>query len=939
MADFGYSITYTNERQINSMVNVTCFGGALLVTPVGSFPAPNLRTCTVAGWDPPASDLELNCVDVKCDFLDVRDDLNISCSGDAGPPLYSQGSYLERCNFTCNSAEFSLVGARSISCRSNSAWTSSQPFCSVFDITKSFARFDPVGSQPTEVLVGSEMAMVFNVRDSGGQSVGSGLDLPLAYLVEPEEEPEITRIASSIYSSADETYRVKVGVPTRSGEYTYVLGVNSLLFPPSSTGVKVSNFTLTALPDKPSGPSCTLQTVIPGEDGVIDVRTNTPFTLEIALFDQFGNTPIVMVDQDDLEIGYRLGFGELTGLGVKTLTVDTLTFDILIPSSGRYGLVVELFGEPMAGSPFFVEASSVCVPGEVVQDAISCDCCSVGSFSEVVAAESCELCPDFTTSSACSPSWRNCTCLPTTWFGPGERVKGAPCVPCPLGGECAGGMAPPVAAPGFEVAEDVNDGSLFVACPRPSSCLGRGACAPGYTGRLCTSCVASYYRTGPTTCEPCPSSSKGLLVLFFVLFVGVAFVMVVAGLAYHVQVKSVEITDAIGLRSRKVPGTLGMSLTAFQIVAMIADGRFSWSDTSQAVLSVFSVFNFDVKLFAAECSYGDGRTAAFFIEYVAFLVAPLLMVVVVVILLFILRGLSPFFSIIPSFSIVRSTETVILGMTPVAYIPLARATLSLFDCTRLPGGGPLRLDTDPSIPCGNSTWWAFFPVGLLGTGVYVMGIPLGVLYVLRKHRRTLFDPHTFARFGILYRLFTHRAYWGEVGNLGRRLCIVVAAVFLSQRQILQIALLVITLLSSLVFLLTKRPYYYPLYNQVDAALTTLLTALAFFGGASHAERSQSASTTTTVFVVLIVVSIVIIAAVGITMDIREIIRERRGSINIAAQRQAKLVAILEREALDITPSGQRGIASLHQSLLTYDEWDDVGRDGGDADELISMTDL
>merc|ERR1711916_117645 len=174
---------------------------------------------------------------------------------------------------------------------------------------------------------------------------------------------------------------------------------------------------------------------------------------------------------------------------------------------------------------------------------------------------------------------------------------------------------------------------------------------------------------------------------------------------------------------------------------------------------------------------------------------------------------------------------------------------------------------------------------------------------------------------------------------GRRLCIVVAAVFLSQRQILQIALLVITLLSSLVFLLTKRPYYYPLYNQVDAVLTTLLTALAFFGGASHAERSQSASTTTTVFVVLIVVSIVIIAAVGITMDIREIIRERRGSINIAAQRQAKLVAILEREALDITPSGLRGIASLHQSLLTYDEWDDVGRDGGDADELISMTDL
>merc|ERR1711916_324413 len=65
----------------------------------------------------------------------------------------------------------------------------------------------------------------------------------------------------------------------------------------------------------------------------------------------------------------------------------------------------------------------------------------------------------------------------------------------------------------------------------------------------------------------------------------------------------------------------------------------------------------------------------------------------------------------------------ILGVLgTVAYIPLSRATLILFDCTKLPNG-EYRLDADLGEKCFGSMWWSLFPAGIAGVVLYVLLVP------------------------------------------------------------------------------------------------------------------------------------------------------------------------------------------------------------------------
>ena len=99
-----------------------------------------------------------------------------------------------------------------------------------------------------------------------------------------------------------------------------------------------------------------------------------------------------------------------------------------------------------------------------------------------------------------------CVCERGFWIASG-RVNEA-CSPCPVGGECSGGLATPVAAPGY-FAEEVGS-TLFLACPNAEACRGgeSSSCAEGYENRLCGECQAGYYKVGVVECRKCPSTSS-----------------------------------------------------------------------------------------------------------------------------------------------------------------------------------------------------------------------------------------------------------------------------------------------------------------------------------------------------------------------------------------------------------------------------------------------
>merc|ERR1711916_266482 len=232
---------------------------------------------------------------------------------------------------------------------------------------------------------------------------------------------------------------------------------------------------------------------------------------------------------------------------------------------------------------------------------------------------------------------------------------------------------------------------------------------------------------------------------------------------------------------------------------------------------------------------------------------------------------------------------------PLLYIPMARSTFVLFDCSRLPNGD-IVLDVDPGVPCLDGDWWSVAPVGLLGLATYVLGVPAYFLWCLVKQRHELLTAQTFARYGSLYKLFRVPYFWGGVADLGKRLAIVIAAVFVSEHQLIQIGLLLSVFLASSYVINRLQPYYFPLYNMLDFRLTLILIVLLLLG------------------VILVLVVLAGVAIHAVVVDILQIMRTRKSKYSTENDRRAQLAALLEKERDDLDPEVAAEITTWVQEL-------------------------
>merc|ERR1712065_23971 len=213
------------------------------------------------------------------------------------------------------------------------------------------------------------------------------------------------------------------------------------------------------------------------------------------------------------------------------------------------------------------------------------------------------------------------------------------------------------------------------------------------------------------------------------------------------------------------------------------------------------------------------------------------------------------------------------------------------------------------------------PVGVLGLATYVLGVPAYFLWCLVKRRHKLLTAQTFARYGSLYKLFRVPYYLGGVADLGKRLAIVIAAVFVSDRQLVQLALLLSVFLASSYVINRLQPYYFPLYNMLDFRLTLILIVLLLLGGASHAERGTAGSSDTAILVGVILVLVVLagVAIHAIVVDILQIMRTRKSKYSTESDRRAQLAALLEKERDDLDPEVAAEVTQWVRQLVEGSE--------------------
>ena len=648
------------------------------------------------------------------------------------------------------------------------------------------------------------------------------------------------------------------------------------------------------------GPLADVQVTGPVVEGETELEFNVPLVVGVSLADAFGNTrnplsPLSNGGGDVVVVTVRRGTSANT-LPTQTSASGQVTASFATDQGGIYSLRATVNGVDAPGSPFLVIAATRCSPGTRLTPGDVCSPCLENTYSDVINSPVCSACPSNTDAPSRSSSAANCTCVAGTWL---DGVRG--CVECPERATCAGGDSIPVPRPGYTAGPDDN----YVVCPRPSACTGSSTCAPGYTGELCATCAPDYYSDVDGACVRCPdqaaSSFAGtvvaLVVIAFVVAVGIAL-MLSKSASNSERVKSKSRAEHMrAFRTLVSPASLSMILVAFQVVGILAEAKLGWNSDSQAALSLFTSFNVDLTHFASECALRSWH-----LKYALSLVLPTLGLVLVVVGVVALKFLGVRFSHLSALQNVPITvvlDTVIFTVAPLVYLPLARSTFTLFDCTQLPNGD-MVIDSDPGVVCFDSEWWCVFPLGAASLILFVVGAPAYFGLRLFLARALLFEMETTSRLGSLYRLYRRVYYWGEVAALLKRLIIVVAGVFFTRHQLVQTGIIFGTLIVWMVAVVKAQPFYITMYNGIDMRLNGALLLILMLGVGSYSERSSDSSDTFFVVGVYVGIGILVLVAIhAIFLDVRHLIRTRDSVFYTATQRQNHLVELISTELQDV----------------------------------------
>eukprot|EP00931_Biecheleriopsis_adriatica_P040901 TRINITY_DN23426_c0_g1_i1.p1 TRINITY_DN23426_c0_g1~~TRINITY_DN23426_c0_g1_i1.p1 ORF type:complete len:3209 (-),score=471.85 TRINITY_DN23426_c0_g1_i1:187-9114(-) len=176
-------------------------------------------------------------------------------------------------------------------------------------------------------------------------------------------------------------------------------------------------------------------------------------------------------------------------------------------------------------------ACVTCLPGRynaVDGPFLYCVNCSASTYQPRSGMQTCLTCPaGRATAGEATPSALLCRCKPGFYLPERDRkaelmlqspdAKLPPCVECPEGAICEGGLSAPVAEPGYWLLADETSSPCTL-----NGCLGNNLCDVGYRPIIrCDRCTFNYYiETLAQACQEC----EGWFSIFTVIYAGVFFV-------------------------------------------------------------------------------------------------------------------------------------------------------------------------------------------------------------------------------------------------------------------------------------------------------------------------------------------------------------------------------------------------------------------------------
>ncbi|KNC48812.1 uncharacterized protein AMSG_00593 [Thecamonas trahens ATCC 50062] len=428
--------------------------------------------------------------------------------------------------------------------------------------------------------------------------------------------------------------------------------------------------------------------------------------------------------------------------------------------------------------------------GAVDENGFGCVFCDGETFSDEVSAAPCSTCPTNSVVASVNGSASECACVRGYY-----ATSATLCSACPDGAICVGGKAPPVAAPGFTSGDAAT---LFLPCPTSEACAGGGACAPGYTARLCAECAKGYYALNGK-CFKCKTGVNTLVVV----------VMVVGCLAVTAVLLAFNLAESV---SYKFAAAM-IGLNGLQITALYGKLDFDWGAFADVYFDVASSLNLNFELTSPECSVVPG-TDVWVLKFLLTLALPILAAAVVLFVSGVFMGLSfisaPWLSQFIPAQVRNAAARCWWQLLVLMYMPLVAGAFSLFGC-RKDASGRWVLSAAPARSCYTPTWWSLFVFGAAGVVGYGFGLPASVVYILHRERKQLESSVFVLRYGFLVGRFVEDAWWFEAAIMGRKLGVVLSmALFWADTTKAYASVCV--LVGSFLDLATRAPYASRLHN-------------------------------------------------------------------------------------------------------------------------------
>eukprot|EP00736_Rhodelphis_marinus_P001987 Rmarinus@m.27060 len=484
---------------------------------------------------------------------------------------------------------------------------------------------------------------------------------------------------------------------------------------------------------------------------------------------------------------------------------------------------------PGSRGPSASEPATECVecsPGTWSVTGDTCRSCSSGSYVGESGAAVCVQCVESRTCPEGATTVSECTCE-GGYFHEDPAAYDDPCKECPENAVCDGGDTIPYAPEDVWVANTTAAyyHDYFFHCTSRGCVGGIEACGPEYTGSMCASCSPGYFHIGNecVACEHTEFSIRYFLLLVVVLFTWLPM-MRLASLTFP---------------------SLYSTIAFLQILSTIQGMRVPWPRTVDRMLYSVSVVNFN--LFVCEFECYTSVDAVYRRTFLTYMVLPLVFIGIVVALIIaavVYRHLVSYFrkriphivSSSPTYDLLMQRSFIIRLLRPAevgdiilwgrafllfmlnqTYMMVSTKSIEVQNCKEYTADGDSFVMAFASEDCSGSRYTALQSVGVLGILVYLLGIPLGFLYLLFVYGKDKRDDYRFTTaFGFFYTRFRDDCYWWEFVTLSRK--VMFSAVKLIRNEELQVFAGVFVIAVNLTLHVYMMPFKRVLYNMVELCL-------------------------------------------------------------------------------------------------------------------------